>query len=199
MAPRPTVTVRRAGDGWRAEAGASGQWFEARNLSGLFTQLRLLVDLDASRVVFAHRRRRTGRVVGRHAGGVAVGGHGAARGAGVGRSAAVGSGWAVQPRHRRVDWEVPSTRGPASPAAPAQHRPRCRIRPTSEGSNATAMSEFTEPAKREPTPQVRVRRRVLLYIEQPPGSGMLDGWRATWTHAGCSRRTRRRPGSTAPA
>jgi hypothetical protein len=53
MSPRPIVTVRRVGDGWQAEAGAPGQWVQARNLSGLFTQLRLLVDLSAARVAFA--------------------------------------------------------------------------------------------------------------------------------------------------
>jgi hypothetical protein len=52
MASRPSVLVRRVGAGWRAEAGAPGQWVQARNLSGLFNQLRLLVDLNASRVVF---------------------------------------------------------------------------------------------------------------------------------------------------
>jgi hypothetical protein len=52
MAPRPSVLVRRVGDRWRAEAGAPGQWIQARNLPGLFNQLRLLIDLDASRLVF---------------------------------------------------------------------------------------------------------------------------------------------------
>jgi hypothetical protein len=52
MPTRPTILVRRIGDGWRAEIGAPGQWFQARNLSGLFVQLRLLVDVTAARIVF---------------------------------------------------------------------------------------------------------------------------------------------------
>ncbi len=52
MGPRRTVLVRRVGDGWQAETGAPGQWVQARNLSRLFTQMRLLLDLATVRVVF---------------------------------------------------------------------------------------------------------------------------------------------------
>jgi hypothetical protein len=52
MRPRPSVLVRRTSHGWRAEVGTPDQWLPARNLSGLFTQLRLLVDLTTARVVF---------------------------------------------------------------------------------------------------------------------------------------------------
>jgi hypothetical protein len=52
MGPRAGVLVRRTGRGWRAEIGAPQRWFEARNLSGLFAQLRLLVDPATTRLMF---------------------------------------------------------------------------------------------------------------------------------------------------
>jgi hypothetical protein len=52
MGPRAGVLVRRTGHGWRAEIGAPGRWFEARNLSGLFARLRLLVDPATTRLMF---------------------------------------------------------------------------------------------------------------------------------------------------
>jgi hypothetical protein len=52
MGSRATVLVRRMDDGWRAEIGAPQRWVEARNLSGLFAQLRLLVDPTTTRLMF---------------------------------------------------------------------------------------------------------------------------------------------------
>jgi hypothetical protein len=52
MPPRPSVTVRRVAHGWRAEIDSPRQWVQARNLSGLFVQVRLLVDLAGTRLTF---------------------------------------------------------------------------------------------------------------------------------------------------
>jgi hypothetical protein len=52
MPARPTVRILRDRSGWHAQLGTGAQPLRARNLSGLFTQLRLLLDVATVRMVF---------------------------------------------------------------------------------------------------------------------------------------------------